>query len=102
MLGNNGSSGSVHDKTQTLAFLQLLDPSAQRFTWQFFYDDKSLRGHPLPSGLSPVIHDTLEKVWPLVEKFNTPACGIGVFITINETDFLGRKQENIQAVRALF
>ena len=52
MLGNNGSSGPVHDKTQTLAFLQLLDPSAERFTWQFLYDDKSRKGRPLPSGLN--------------------------------------------------
>src|SRR5262249_16869424 len=49
-----------------------------------------------------IFHGTLDDVWPKVLALNTPQRAIGVFVTINETDFKGRKTENIVRPRALF
>ena len=37
-----------------------------------------------------------------MQALNTPQRGIGVFVTINETDFKGRSSKNIVRTRALF
>ncbi len=75
-------------------FLAALDPGAGKFTFQFFSDS----GH----GYAEVFHGSLDEVWPKVQAVNTVAHGIGVFVTINETDFRGRRHENIIRPRALF
>ena len=75
-------------------FLAGLDPNATRFTFQLFSDTGS--------GGAQVFHGTLDEVWPKVLALNTPQHGVGVFVTIAETDFQGRKAENIVRPRALF
>ena len=49
-----------------------------------------------------IFHGTLDEVWPKVLALNTPQRGVGVFVTVNETDFQGRRAQNIVRGRALF
>ena len=41
-------------------------------------------------------------MWPKVLSLNSTERRIGVFVTINETDFGGRRVENIVRARGLF
>src|SRR5262249_22866356 len=84
----------VHDKSMARDFLAGLDPRSHKFTFQFFSDRQGK--HP------EIFHGTLDEVWPQVQELNTPERGIGVFVTINETNFKGRRTENIVRPRALF
>jgi hypothetical protein len=83
-----------HDKAMAVEFLSILDPGASKFTFQFFSDTGN--------GPAEVFHGSLDEVWPKVEALNTPARGMGAFVTPNETDGQGRRRENIVRVRALF
>ncbi len=83
-----------HDKALAAQFLTALDPTAQRFTFQFF-GDGDVRD-------AEVFHGTLDELWPKVQTVNTAERRLGVFVTINETDFAGRCAENIVRARALF
>lgn len=73
----------AHDKDMAREFLAVLDPNASNFTFQFFNDGAN--------GYAKIFHGTLDEVWPKVQALNTPQRGIGVFVTINETDFRGRR-----------
>jgi hypothetical protein len=84
----------VHDKDMARDFLACLDPSAGKFTFQFFNDGAGT--------YAEIFHGTLDEVWAKVQTLNTPDRGVGVFVTINETDFNGRRSENIVRPRALF
>ncbi len=84
----------MHDISMAADFLAILAPHAQKFTFQFFSDGTD--------AYAEVVHGSLDDVWPKVEALNTAARRIGVFVTINETDFLGRRSENIVRSRALF
>ena len=84
----------THDKDMARDFLAGLDPNAGRFTFQFFSDGADR--------YAEIFHGTLDEVWPKVQALNTPQRGIGVFVTINETDFMGRRSKNIVRTRALF
>jgi AAA domain/Primase C terminal 2 (PriCT-2) len=88
------STTPVHDKEMARRFLVGLDPAASGFTFQFFKDSGAAK--------PKIIHGTLDEVWPTVQMLNTPQQGAGVFVTINETDFRGRRNENIICARALF
>ena len=83
-----------HDKAAAARFLATLAPSAQRFTFQLFSDGDD--------GYAEVFHGTLDEFWPKVMSLNIPERRIGAFVTINETDFAGRRVENIVRPRALF
>ena len=76
-----GVDAPKHDKEMARRFLAGLDPNSTRFTFQFFND----RG----SGGAQIIHGTLDELWPKVLALNTPQQGVGVFVTIAETDFQG-------------
>ena len=91
-----GQIGGIptHDKAKAAQFLTTLDPAAQRFTFQFFGDGAD--------GYAEVVHATLDEVWPKVLSLNSTERRIGVFVTINETDFGGRRVENIVRARGLF
>ena len=84
----------AHDKEMASRFLAGLDPNATKFTFQFFGDGGGR--------YAEIFHGTLDEVWPKVLALNTPQRGVGVFVTIGETDFKGRKVENIVRPRALF
>jgi hypothetical protein len=84
----------LHDKDMARDFLAALDPIAIRFTFQFFGDGADKHAE--------ILHGTLDEVWAKVRALNTPQRQQGVFVTVNETDFKGRRNENILRARALF
>jgi hypothetical protein len=84
----------THDKVNAAEFLKTLDPTAQRFTFQFLSDGDD--------SYAEVSHGTVDEVWRKVLVLNTTERRVGVFVTINETDFGGRRTENIIRARALF
>ena len=84
----------AHDKAMAAQFLTALDPAAERFTFQFFGDGSDR--------YAEIFHGTLDEAWAKVLALNTPERRIGAFVTIGETDFLGRREANILRPRALF
>ena len=78
------------------AFLQLLDPNAQLFTFQTFNDDKDRKN----SRVVRVLHGSLEQTWDELAALNQK--GAGIFITVNETDGQARRNENIIRIRGVF
>jgi hypothetical protein len=93
-MSNLALTTPAHDKDTARDFLAVLDPSASRFTFQFFSDGADR--------YAEIFHGTLDEVWSKVHTLNTPQRGVGVFVTINETDFRGRRGKNIVRTRALF
>ena len=94
MISIDGNVAAAHDREMARRFLAGLDPNATRFTFQFFGDGAGTHAE--------IFHSTLDEVWPRVLALNTQQQGVGVFVTISETDFKGRKVENIVRPRALF
>ena len=94
IMSTQAPSTLAHEKDMARDFLAGLDPKASRFTFQFFSDRAG--------GYAEVFHGTLDELWPKVQALNTPQRGVGVFVTINETDFKGRSSKNIVRTRALF
>ena len=94
-LGADGPAGLVPDREQAERFLSWLDPGATKFTFQAFDDTK--RKSPR---LAQVLHGTLDELWPTLVELNER--GAGIFVTVNETDFKGRKNENITRIRAVY
>lgn len=70
-----------------------------RVTFQTFCDKKDTSQSPGRS-LTKVFHGTFEEHKRQLISLNTS--GAGIFVTINETDFHGRRTDNIVRVRALF
>jgi hypothetical protein len=77
-------------------FLKLLDPTATKFAFRTFDDDHDRDDENLIKNF----YGTLAKYGAKLERLNQK--GAGVFVTINETDGIGRKAENIVRVRAVF
>ena len=77
-------------------FLTQLDEAAEYWTFQTFDDD----GRRKDPGLARIIHGAMEEHSETLSDLNQR--GAGVFVTINETDFRGRKRGNIQRVRAVW
>lgn len=84
------------DLKEAAAFLKLLDPTTQQFTFQTF-DDKKARGS---KDLARILHGTLEQHTKELTRLS--AQGAGVFVTVNATDGRGRRLANIIQVRAIF
>jgi hypothetical protein len=84
-----------HNKEMAREFLVALDPTATEFTFQFLSDDRRKR-------YAKIFHGSLDQVWPKIQELNTRQRGVGVFVTVNETDGKGRNSKNIVRVRALF
>jgi RecA-family ATPase len=85
---------AAHDREMARDFLACLDPNAGKFTFQLFGDGDDR--------YAEIFHGTLDELWPKVQTLNTLHRRVGVFVTVNETDFKGRRRENIVRVRALF
>ena len=82
------------DIAEAHRFLKLLDPAAERFTFQTFADN---RNHPLSPGAT-VWHEGLTAgLAGCFERMQER--GAGIYVTVNETDLTGRKIENIKRVR---
>jgi hypothetical protein len=78
------------------AFLHLLDPDAERFTFLLVNET----GHPYRKPLE--WHCTVAQIWPDIIRWNQLNDRCAAYVTINETDLRHRKAENIVRVRALF
>jgi hypothetical protein len=89
-----GVAPPTHDKEMAAAYLAILDPTAKKFTFQFFGDGTDRR--------AAIQHGSLEEVWPIVQAVNTPEKRMGVFVAVNEADLQGRRRENIIRARVLF
>jgi putative DNA primase/helicase len=83
------------DLVQAAMFLELLDPDVDGFTFQTFDDSELKRGD-----LARVAHGPLDQEAGRLSSWQKR--GAGVFVTVNETDGMGRKAENITRVRAVF
>lgn len=86
----------THDITQAKKYLALLDDADKSYTFQTFDDSPNSKK---PS-LARIINGTIDEVFPTLCKLNSQ--GAGIFVTVNETDGLGRKKENIIKIRSTF
>jgi len=91
------------DTEQTKRFLRSLDPGGDQFTFMTF-DDDSARGAKEARGTK---HGTLASCVEHLALLNTAGLedqisGAGVFVTVNETDGIARRKENVRRVRAVF
>ena len=84
------------DQAQTQTMISMLSPTGEGLTFQSF-DDNTDRAN---KALIKQYHGLLSTNAQMLEKLNQQ--GAGVFITVNATDGIARKKENITAVRALF
>ena len=88
--------GLVQQRQEAKTFLTLLDPNAVFFTFQTFDDDKKRKDRRLAA----VLHGSLAERWDELVDLNRK--GAGIFVTVNETDGLGRKNSNIIQMSGLF
>ena len=93
---DNRPSPPAPDFAEAERFLKALDPTATRFTFQTFDDDRDRKD----DALAKISHGTLVECWDDLKRYN--AFRAGIFVTVNETDFRGRKATNIKRVRAVF
>jgi putative DNA primase/helicase len=84
---------STPDIAAAKQFLNLLDPTAEFFTWQYFSDDKS---SPAASNFSCTLDDALERFEDLQYK------GCGIFYMVNAGDGKGRSAVNVVRLRAIW
>lgn len=84
-------------------FLKLLDPKAERWTFQTWDDVKVMQDGDLQDRkdqrLARVLHGTLEEHKATLIALNEQ--GAAISVTMNETDLKGTKNDNIKRVRAL-
>lgn len=96
----NGATYQAIDLDQAVPFLEALSmqPGGLEtpFTWQTFDDNKGRKLKALVS----VKHGALQHRLPDLEALQ--AKGAGCFVTVNQTDLKGRKQNNIVAARAIW
>ncbi len=76
-------------------YLTILDNEAGFFTWQTF--DDAAKGR---KNLTGIIQGSLDNLSEQLIKLN--AKGAGIYISINATDGIGRKIENVTRIRAVF
>ena len=100
------------DRDEAERFLAALDPSADRFTFQTFDDNKERKEENLAQWLARgktgkkdpfafCYHGTLTGLWSRLVQLNER--GVGIFVTVNRTTLEGRRlKENIVGIRALF
>lgn len=86
------------DLAMAVKFLHQLDPDG-KFTFQTFPDGKNADGDKRRA-LTRVFNGTFAQYAINLVELNVQ--GAGVFVTINATDGKGRREENINRVRALF
>lgn len=76
-------------------FLDILDPNG-KFTFQTFDDDQDRKDGRLARTFNGTLEEHATALRDLQQQ------GAGVFVTINETDLNGRKEQNVVRVRAVF
>ena len=92
------------DLDEAQRFLDTLDPAAERWTFQTFDDDierrKARQARDESDPFARVMHGSLSEAAPTLQRLQQQ--GAGVYVTVNETDFQGRRGDNIVRVRACF
>jgi hypothetical protein len=105
-VSNTALNHQPHDLEQIRRFLKALDGNAEKFTFQFFWDDKERRDRkePPPRGMNGLTHDlTVEESCAFVTNWNSIECPMGCFVTINATALTGsRAEKDVCRVRAVF
>jgi predicted P-loop ATPase len=86
-----------HEYAQAARFLSILSNNSHEFTFQTFSDTDELKED---KRLVRTIHGSLDQHWSELVKLNN--LGAGVFVTVQPTDLLGRKEKNIWGIRAFF
>ena len=89
-------ANQIQDKQEAKTFIGLLDNGAKFFTFQTFDDNENRKD----KRLARVLHGSLDKCWDELVELNRK--GAGIFVTVNETDGVGRKNCNIIRARAIF
>jgi len=77
-------------------FLNLLDETAQQFTFQTFSDKKTNGSDPLASWL----HGDISALFPQLCKLNDQ--GAGIFVMVNAGNGTGRNNQSVERIRCLF
>jgi hypothetical protein len=77
-------------------FLAILDDRTDQFTFQTFDDNRDRKD----GRLACIFHGTLDQHFPTLVNLNRH--GAGVSVTVNATNFQGRRMECITEVRAYF
>jgi|GEM_PF-2787339 len=80
---------------QAQQFLQILDPSADSFTFQTFDNTKEKRPK-----LTRILNGKLDEYWDRLCLLNDQEAGI--YVTFNQTDLKGRKKGNITHYRGVY
>lgn len=75
---------ATFDLDATRAFLNIIAPGEEQFTFQTFADADDASG-----SLVRMLHGTLDQHAAQLQRLNDQ--GAGVFVTVNETDLTGRK-----------
>ena len=83
------------DLDQAQQYLDMLEPQ-----WKFTFQTFSYNSQQYSPQLTKVLHGTLSDHGTLLTQLNQK--GAGIFVTVNRTDLLGRKTQNVTAVRAVF
>ncbi|MEL0215755.1 MAG: hypothetical protein VW948_08340, partial [Burkholderiaceae bacterium] len=85
----------VPDLKEAQLFLDTLYPNG-KFTFQTFDDNQDRKDGRLARTFNGTLEEHAAALQDLQQK------GAGVFVTINETDLNGRKEQNVIRVRAIF
>lgn len=93
--GNYSNYSIAERLLHTKKLLAALGGVEQVHDFRTFDDSVQGRQH-----LTKKLRGTIDDVLPSLEKLNQQ--GAGIFVTVNETDGLGQKGENVTKVRALF
>ena len=89
----------IPDREMAEAFLQRLDPRAQRFSFRTFSDTE----YTLAAAHDPLeraMYSSLDDCWPELVRLNR--AGAAISVTVNETNGKGRAVGDIVRTRALF
>jgi hypothetical protein len=90
------------DIAQASRFLQLLDPSAEGFTFRCLDDMRLANGKPRDqAALRQTFHGTFPQHVDQLQRLNVKF-GAAVYVTINRTDLHGHQQGHILAKRAFW
>lgn len=93
-MSSQHSENSALEQSEADIFLNQL-AGRQSLTFQTFDESKAKRPE-----LNRILHGKLDRHWQTLCKLNQQ--GAGVFVMVNKGNGKGRKNDNVQAIRALF
>jgi hypothetical protein len=88
------------DREAAERHLQLLDETAEQFTFATFTDAGRDENKPRPDPLARILHGSLADHWETLRALNQQRAG--AFVVVNETDGVGAKNANITRIRAVW